>query len=296
MTVRLLMQPWRRIEGKAVQASRRLVFEIKSSASLHDDAFSWRGPSGLCSLLLAATSHVHNWPFLAQPAHTALPCFWQLYQCEVSRHVSATLPHIRECIENRSGRGRRPTFLRVATTVSCTAFTINITSAPGRRPRLLLSYARHIAITSAMSTDPLQAHATPQPVPAADETIDSAYIDLTILSPSSEVINNGRMNYPKISLDTTIAQLRDRIQNDLPARPSPQQQRLIYRGRPLLLGESTLRQIFRGQVGYTLTFKGVTKISYSNTLPNTLPAIPSIWFSHRTHQRMLLSVACLPRP
>jgi Ubiquitin family len=147
-----------------------------------------------------------------------------------------------------------------------------------------------------MSTDPLQAHATPQPAPAADETIDSAYIDLIILSPSSEVINNGRMSYPKIALDTTIAQLRDRIQNDLPARPSPQQQRLIYRGRPLLHGELTLRQIFRGQVGYALTFKSVTNISYSKTLPNTLPAIPSIWFSRRAHQRMLLSVARLPRP
>lgn len=62
-----------------------------------------------------------------------------------------------------------------------------------------------------------------------------------------------------VPLLTTVAALKSRIQNELPERPPPTQQRLIYQGRPLLRNEDTLSNILRidpgtatGPLPYTL--------------------------------------------
>jgi hypothetical protein len=67
-------------------------------------------------------------------------------------------------------------------------------------------------------------------------------INLNILSPSVEV--PSRLSYSRIPTSTTIAELKRRIQNDVETRPSPERQRLIYRGRALVQEEKTLAEIF----------------------------------------------------
>ncbi|KAK5091372.1 hypothetical protein LTR05_001555 [Lithohypha guttulata] len=51
--------------------------------------------------------------------------------------------------------------------------------------------------------------------------------------------------YLVLNLDTTIAQLKQRIQETLSQHPAPDVQRLIYQGRPLLEDNIPLRQILR---------------------------------------------------
>ncbi|KAK5945746.1 hypothetical protein PMZ80_002954 [Knufia obscura] len=51
--------------------------------------------------------------------------------------------------------------------------------------------------------------------------------------------------YLVLSLDTTVGQLKQRIQDSLSHHPSPQLQRLIYQGRPLLDSNVSLRQTLR---------------------------------------------------
>lgn len=65
---------------------------------------------------------------------------------------------------------------------------------------------------------------------------------LNILSPSSEVPQ--KLTYPDIPVSTTIIDLKRRIQNDVGTRPSPERQRLIYRGRALVQDDRTLEDIF----------------------------------------------------
>ena len=48
-----------------------------------------------------------------------------------------------------------------------------------------------------------------------------------------------------LSLDTTIEQLKLRIQESFSQHPPPENQRLIYQGRGLDVGNSSLRQILR---------------------------------------------------
>ena len=51
-----------------------------------------------------------------------------------------------------------------------------------------------------------------------------------------------------VHLNTTIAELKGKIQTELPERPSPAEQRLIYQGRPLLRNDATLRDVLRIEV------------------------------------------------
>lgn len=64
---------------------------------------------------------------------------------------------------------------------------------------------------------------------------------LNVLSPSSEVPH--KLIYPDFPTSTTIIDLKRRIQNDVPTRPSPDRQRLIYRGRALVQDDRTLEDI-----------------------------------------------------
>lgn len=84
-------------------------------------------------------------------------------------------------------------------------------------------------------------------LPARSASTQNA-ITLHILSPAPEV-TGGHITFSSISLDTTILQLKARLQNSITAAPPPERQRLIYRGRALVDGGLTLRKVFQSEVG-----------------------------------------------
>ncbi len=59
-----------------------------------------------------------------------------------------------------------------------------------------------------------------------------------------------------VHLNTTIAELKGKIQTELPEHPSPAGQRLIYQGRPLLRNDVTLRDVLRIEVCRNLVQSG----------------------------------------
>ncbi|KAF7509779.1 hypothetical protein GJ744_007474 [Endocarpon pusillum] len=92
--------------------------------------------------------------------------------------------------------------------------------------------------------------ATPGP-PLAEQSGSSDIpldtIVLHVLSPSVEV-SGGRITFPSIPLDTKISRLKSRIQHSMITPAPPERQRLIYRGRPLLNMETTLRQVLQSEL------------------------------------------------
>ena len=84
----------------------------------------------------------------------------------------------------------------------------------------------------------------PTPTPTTIDAADA--ILLNVLSPSNEV-PGGKITFPRIHLDTKLSQLKMRIRNALLAGPTPDRQRLIYRGHALLNADATLRQVLRPQ-------------------------------------------------
>ncbi|KAL1963586.1 hypothetical protein VTN77DRAFT_8031 [Rasamsonia byssochlamydoides] len=66
-------------------------------------------------------------------------------------------------------------------------------------------------------------------------------IILHILSPSFE--NPNRLTFDNLPLTTTVGALKERITESIPSRPSAAQQRLIYRGKPLLNDSVMLQNI-----------------------------------------------------
>lgn len=68
------------------------------------------------------------------------------------------------------------------------------------------------------------------------------FIDIKILGPSEELRNGIQFN--GIPKTFTIAELKERIQNELPSRPAPAKQRLIYLGRVLQPDDQTLAHFF----------------------------------------------------
>lgn len=71
---------------------------------------------------------------------------------------------------------------------------------------------------------------------------EHAALNLRILSPSSEV--EGGITFSSLSTATTVAQLRERIQDAIPSRPAPERMRLIYRGRVVANDGDTLEHVF----------------------------------------------------
>lgn len=65
---------------------------------------------------------------------------------------------------------------------------------------------------------------------------------LHILSPSVGVPN--KITFSDIPICTTVGQLKKMIYDEVASKPSPQWQRLIYRGRALIQDEVTLADIF----------------------------------------------------
>ena len=70
----------------------------------------------------------------------------------------------------------------------------------------------------------------------------SANIDLRILSPSTEV--DRELFFQALSVTTTIAQLKDRIQKSIPSSPAIHRQRLIFRGKVVMRDDATLIDVF----------------------------------------------------
>jgi hypothetical protein len=89
--------------------------------------------------------------------------------------------------------------------------------------------------------------ATPNSDSPPPSNVTTNVITLHILSPAPEV-TGGRITFPSISLDTTISQLKARLQNSITAAPPPERQRLIYRGRALVDVSSTLKSVFQSEV------------------------------------------------
>lgn len=71
---------------------------------------------------------------------------------------------------------------------------------------------------------------------------DQPVINLQVVSPSVGV--NRPLLFPGLPASTTIKQLKERIRQSLPLRPSDENQRLIYRGRALSRDTDSLLDIF----------------------------------------------------
>ena len=71
---------------------------------------------------------------------------------------------------------------------------------------------------------------------------DSQHLTLHILSPSTDIPN--RTTLTDCTASTTVAELKAKICDNIPTRPAPERQRLIYRGRPLFQDNATLRDVF----------------------------------------------------
>ncbi|TFA99807.1 hypothetical protein CCMA1212_008050 [Trichoderma ghanense] len=78
---------------------------------------------------------------------------------------------------------------------------------------------------------------------AADPALsDQPVVNLQVVSPSVGV--SRPLLFPGLPAATTIRQLKERIRQSLPLRPSDEHQRLIYRGRALVRDADSLQDIF----------------------------------------------------
>lgn len=66
-------------------------------------------------------------------------------------------------------------------------------------------------------------------------------IVLHVLSPSLDAPN--RITFEELPVALTVAELKARITQAMPTKPHASQQRLIYRGKPLLNDSMVLQQI-----------------------------------------------------
>ncbi|KAF2641779.1 hypothetical protein P280DRAFT_548418 [Massarina eburnea CBS 473.64] len=76
------------------------------------------------------------------------------------------------------------------------------------------------------------------------DTADAGHgtVNLKVLSPSTEI--DGGVSFPGLRASTTIAELRQRVQDAVPSRPATERMRLIYRGRVVANDDDTLRDVF----------------------------------------------------
>ena len=94
---------------------------------------------------------------------------------------------------------------------------------------------------------------TPSPTPPspAQPALEKNHVNLRM---TYLVMGNPRPPHSlgNIHLNTTIQQLKEKIQSELPEHPAPAEQRLIYQGRPLLRNDATLRDVLRLEVMWTV--------------------------------------------
>jgi hypothetical protein len=83
----------------------------------------------------------------------------------------------------------------------------------------------------------------PQVLPPADS--DHVNLRITYL-----VMGNPRPPHflANLHLNTTVLELKEKIQSELPEHPAPAEQRLIYQGRPLLQNTVSLKDVLRVEV------------------------------------------------
>ncbi len=75
-----------------------------------------------------------------------------------------------------------------------------------------------------------------------DEKPVAGSFNLQVVSPSVGV--PGPLVFPGLPVVTTVRELKEKIRNELAARPSDGHQRLIHRGRLLANDNETMSQIF----------------------------------------------------
>ncbi len=74
------------------------------------------------------------------------------------------------------------------------------------------------------------------------ESASSGTFTLQVVSPSVGVTRP--LSFPQLPAATTVKQLKDKIRESLPMRPSDDNQRLIHRGRLLAREDETMLEIF----------------------------------------------------
>ena len=73
-------------------------------------------------------------------------------------------------------------------------------------------------------------------------SVTASSINLRILSPSPEV--EGGIHFPALAASTTIAELKQKIQDAVPSKPATDRMRLIYRGRVVANADDALLTVF----------------------------------------------------
>ncbi|OLN97591.1 hypothetical protein CCHL11_01304 [Colletotrichum chlorophyti] len=113
---------------------------------------------------------------------------------------------------------------------------------------------------------------------APETASDHLSINLQVLSPSTAASSSRPLIFPGLAATTTVRQLKEKIRQALPLKPTDAQQRLIYRGRPLqqdgdtllsVLGEEVIRNT--DQQTIHLVLRDVAETARSTTPTPTLP-------------------------
>ncbi|KAL8747830.1 MAG: hypothetical protein Q9190_000330 [Brigantiaea leucoxantha] len=90
---------------------------------------------------------------------------------------------------------------------------------------------------------------------------------LHVLSPSNEVPD--KLTFRDLLPSTTLRELKQRIQNTVPSKPAPARQRLIYRGKPLIQEDLTLKDVFTQEM-----IDHSESLSLHLVLPPSAPPLP----------------------
>ncbi|GKT95042.1 ubiquitin family protein [Colletotrichum tofieldiae] len=128
--------------------------------------------------------------------------------------------------------------------------------------------------------------------PAPEAASDHLSVNLQVLSPSAAANSSRPLVFPGLAASTTVKQLKEKIRQALPLKPSDSQQRLIYRGRVLQPDGDTLLSVIGEEVIRTtdqqtihLVLRDVPEPQRSTTptpavARGTSPAPPNAHFQH----------------
>ncbi|GKT48898.1 uncharacterized protein ColSpa_09079 [Colletotrichum spaethianum] len=128
--------------------------------------------------------------------------------------------------------------------------------------------------------------------PAPEAASDHLSVNLQVLSPSTAANSNRPLVFPGLAATTTVKQLKEKIRQALPLKPTDSQQRLIYRGRVLQPDGETLLSVIGEEVIRTtdqqtihLVLRDVAEPQRSTTptpaaARGTSPAPPNAHFHH----------------
>ncbi|KAI3527900.1 ubiquitin family protein [Colletotrichum tamarilloi] len=95
----------------------------------------------------------------------------------------------------------------------------------------------------------MASEASSSAAPSAPEaTSEHLSVNLQVLSPSTAATSSRPLVFPGLAATTTVRQLKEKIRQALPLKPTDAQQRLIYRGRPLAQDGDTLLTVLGEEV------------------------------------------------